>query len=993
MTSDASVSTPVEPTAVVRALLFTDVVDSTHVVERLGDARAAVLWAEHDRRARDLMAACGGHEIDRTDGFFIVFGSAPEAAAFALGYHTLLAELGWQARAGLHLAPVTLRANRPEDIARGAKPVEVEGLAKPIAARLMALARAGQTLLSDAARSALADALPPGARLEAHGHYRLKGVAEPAAVFELGMPGAAPFAPPEDGEKAYRMLQVAERWRPARDVRHNLPAERDGFVGRRAELAALAARFDDGARLVTVLGAGGTGKTRFVIHYATDWRGDWPGGVHFCDLSDARSLEGVLSAVAVALDVRLGKDEPAAQLGHAIAGRGRCLVILDNFEQVAVHAAATVGRWADRAADATFLVTSRERLHLAGEQLLPLAPLSVADEAVDLFVLRARAHQPGFAIDARNRAAVERIVVLLEGLPLAIELAAARIRVLSPAQIVERLADRFRLLGGAGGHSARQATLRAAIDWSWDLLAAWEQAAFAQCSVFEGGFALEAAEAVLDLSAWPDAPPAIDAVQSLVDKSLLRSWLPHAQRRLDIDEPYFGMYLSVHEYAAAKCRASPHAGERDVDVRHGRYYAASGSDEAIGRLPMAGGTQRLRAMALDLDNLVAACRRALARVDPPVAVAAYRAAWEVLMRQGPFALGASLGAQVLALPGLAGRLRAAACRTRGNALLALSLMEEAQAMFREALTIAREAGDRRSEGSLLRSLGTIDQRQGRMDDARAGFEAALVIQRDLGDRLAESTTLANLGFLDNDQGRTEAARDHYNRAIAIDAESGNRHGVAHVRNLLGVLRAEQGDLAEARAHFEEALAIDREIDNRVAEGTTLTNLGCLHQDLGAMEEARVCFEQSLVIHREVGNRRFEGYVLGDLGRLHLHGGRSAEAEACLLQSLAITRESHDRRIEGSELRSLGDLYASQGRLDEARAILREAEGVLLEVGDKLYLGFVLCGQADVERRDGQVDAARGLCNRAEALAAEARIGPASELGRRIAALREALAAA
>jgi predicted ATPase len=289
----------------------------------------------------------------------------------------------------------------------------------------------------------------------------------------------------------------------------------------------------------------------------------------------------VFFVVALALDVPLSKGDPAVQLGHAISTRGRCLVILDNFEQIVPHAKASVGRWLDRAADAAFLVTSRERLHLAGEEVLPLEPLSVDAEGVELFALRARTQKADFALTPANRATVERIVALLDGLPLAIELAAARIRVLSPAQLVERLSDRFALLAGARTAADRQATLRSAIDWSWNLLVAWEQAALAQCSVFEGGFTLDAAEAVLDLSPWTDAPSIVDAIQMLVDKSLLRTWVPVDQTRHVLDEPYFGMYLTIHEYAAEKLATSGADERRAAQERHGRHFARFGSEEHL----------------------------------------------------------------------------------------------------------------------------------------------------------------------------------------------------------------------------------------------------------------------------------------------------------------------------------------------------------------------------------------------------------------------------
>ena len=246
--------------------------------------------------------------------------------------------------------------------------------------------------------------------------------------------------------------------------------ECDSFVGRVLELRDLAARLDAGQRLITVLGPGGTGKTRFVRRYGRAWLGDWPGGVYFCDLSEARSLDGIFFAVASALDVPLGREDAVVQLGHAIAGRGRCLVILDNFEQLVLHAAATVGRWLDRAPDAAFVVTSRERLHVPGEEIVPVEPLPLDNDAIELFASRARAQRSGLRRERLQPRAVVEAVRLLDGMPLAIELAAARVRVLSPAQLVERMRDRFALLAGARGAAARQATLRAAIDWSWELL-------------------------------------------------------------------------------------------------------------------------------------------------------------------------------------------------------------------------------------------------------------------------------------------------------------------------------------------------------------------------------------------------------------------------------------------------------------------------------------------------------------------------------------------
>jgi predicted ATPase/Tfp pilus assembly protein PilF len=894
----------------------------------------------------------------------------------------------------------------------------------------MALAAGGQTLLSASARAALGDALPDATEIASHGHYRVKGVEAPIELFEIGVRGRSAFTPPKDTDKAYRVVRVGDLWCPVRTIRNNLPGERDAFVGRAAELRALSQRLDAGARLLTVLGPGGTGKTRLVRRYGRAWLGDWPGGIYFCDLSDAHSIEGIHSAVAIALGIPLGRAEAGLQLGHAIAGRGPCLVILDNFEQVIEHAPASLGRWLDRAVEAVFVVTSRARLHLPGEEVMVLDPLPVDGDAIELFVQRARAQQSDFALSAGNHAAVAAVVRLLDGLPLAIELAAARTRVLSPAQLVVRLSDRFRLLAGAHGAAARQATMRAAIDWSWDLLTPWERAAFAQCSVFERGFTLEAAERVLDLSPWADAPETIDAIQSLVDKSLLRSWIPAAQSRYDIEEPCFGMYLNIHEYAAEKLTASGTTARSDAEQRHERYFAAFGTDEAIESLYRLGGIRRRRALALELDNLVAACHRAAGRGHGDTAVAAFRAAWEVLDLQGPYALGAALGAQVLALDGIAPSLLIAARWTRALAAWRAGRMDDAAAWLAQAQALARETNDRRREGSVLFSLGNLHAEQGRMDEARQLYEAALAIHRQVGQRRIEGMILGNLGNVHGEQSRAEAARACYDAALAIHREIGNRSGegavLGNLGNLLcdqgrmeearasylqaleiarevgnrssegsvlgnlGSLDYEQGRIDEARAHFEAALAIHREVGNRPVEGIVLANIGVADRDQGRMNEARAHLEAALAIHREVGNRRDEGFALGNLGLLHSEQGRWQEARQSFEHALVAHREVGNRRHEAAVIGGLADLLVREARVAEALSMLEQGEAILRQVTDLMELGKLLCIRGHAALKQGDIDAARRAHDEAESLAATTGAGTESALRRAILQLRAAI---
>ena len=458
-----------------------------------------------------------------------------------------------------------------------------------------------------------------GFRLQSHGHWRLKGLDEPIELFEVG-DDRAHFSPPPDVDKAYRVVRQGDLWSPVREIRHSLPAERDAFVGRAEALDELSRRIQSGARLVSVLGLGGTGKTRLVTRYGRSWLGEFPGGVWFCDLAPARSLDGIVSAVAQGLDVPLGRDDPVVQLGHAIAGRGRCLVILDNFEQVARHARSTLGR----------LAGPRRAGPLRGHDARGAGPsrrgrsgAAAAAAGGRCRVVRAacRGREARFPSRyARTRRPSRRWWTLLDGLPLAIELAAARVRVMPPRLLLQRMSERFKLLASKGGRLDRQSTLRAAFDWSWDLLPPHEKAALAQLSVFEGGFTLEAAEAVIDLSAYDDAPWTVDA---FTRSSTSHSCAPRGDDRFDL-------LVSVQVYAAEHLQTEGrYAGSGPqalaaAQMRHIAWFAALGPIRAI------------EGRCADLDNLVAACRRAVTLGDGDWAAGALDGAWAALRLRGPF---------------------------------------------------------------------------------------------------------------------------------------------------------------------------------------------------------------------------------------------------------------------------------------------------------------------------------------------------------------------
>src|SRR5258708_3733605 len=953
----------------VRALLLTDVVDSTQLSERLGEAELTALWAAHDRLARDLLAVRRGREIDKTDGMLLLFEAAADAVAYAMEYQRAVAKLNppLKARAGVHVGPVILRENSRSDVARGAKPLEVEGAAKAVAARVMAIASGGQTLLSADARNALGDIT---LRIESHGHWRMKGIAEPMELFEVGE-ADAPFVPPPDAAKGYRVVREGDLWLPARNIKHSLPAELDSFVGRRETLVELARRLDAGARLVSVLGIGGTGKTRLVTRFGLSWLGDFPGGVWFCDLSQARSPGGIVYAVAEALAVPLGKEEPVAQLGNAIAARGRCLVILDNFEQVSRYAEETLGRWLKRATEARFAVTTREVLGLAGEETLALAPLPAADAGA-LFVLRAESAKRDFQPTEEDRAAVAPLVKLLECLPLAIELAAARVRVMPPRTLLSRMSERFKLLSSTGGRRDRQATLRSTFDWSWDLLSLADKAALAQLSVFEGGFTMESAEAVLDLSGYENAPWTVDTVQSLLDKSFVRQ----------VSDGRFDMLVSVKEYASEHLRTegrfsgSGPSALAAAEARHSGYFSGLGEKRAV------------EGACVEIDNLVAACRRAAARGAAAESAGALEGAWAALNLRGPFSVGVDLASVVSGTPGLGKTERAIAERISGSALDASGRVAEARTHLEAALLLAREAQDARCGAHVLAKLADLHRRDGRMEEARAFHAQALALARELADRALECMVLNDLGTLEKHLGRFEESRALWEAALAIARGIGDRRWEGGLLGNLGGLHFSGGGLDDARAHLEAGLVVARELGDRKFEGNALCNLGLIYQLLGRMEEAGEQLQAALVLVREIVHVRTACFVLGRQGNGSGALCQAAEARIRYEAALAVARELGDRRSEGQVLGYLGPLHARQARFDEARTCLDTGEALLRAMSDRLSLGVLLCGRAEAAHLAGDLAPATGPPAQPKPLAAAIGAGPDSELGLALARVRD-----
>ena len=740
-------------------------------------------------------------------------------------------------------------------------------------------------------------------------------------------------------------------------VRGNLPPERDAFIGRKREISTLAALMDSelgqsgtegnpGSRLVTVQGPGGIGKTRLALHYARESQIRWPGGVWFCDLTEARTINGIVHAVASALDVPLDQQDPVVKLGHAMAGRPRSLIILDNFEHVVEHAQATIGHWLDRAHEASFLVTSRERLRLHQESVHVLEPLDPTTHGVELFAARAATHRPGFTMDDRTRSQVEVISEQLDGLPLAIELAASRLRILSVEQLQARLADRFELL--TGGTRGRHETLATTLSWSWELLEPWEQLAAVQAATFEGGFTLEAAEEIIVLSSFDESPPVLDALQSLIDKSWVRTGAARG------NELRFSMLESIRSYLVSSCDTTT---AKQAEARHGAYYSRLGSSETLDLLRKPGGAGLRAALAAELDNLVSACRRATARGDEEVAARCYFAADQVLAGQGPYRASIEIGealANNVRSPALLGRV----LDLLGDATKAGGDFKKAEDHYRSALGLHRRTGDRLNEGRTLGRLGSLHGHLGKAEEAMEELEEALRLHRELDDAAWIGTSLGHLGGLYRYLGRPQDALATYEKSLETFRTLRDELSEATTLDLLGGLNRDLGVLDQSEEYLNEALAMYRRLGDRGREGIALSGLASIAIARFQIDRALELFESALNIHREVGSRQFEGSVLGLIGTAHKIQDRPVEAHRHFTAALEIVEEVGDVISQGYWLGALGELELHEERIADARSYTERSLEVFRKVGYRTFEGSMLGQLGRVHEASGEMNEAR-----------------------------------
>ena len=756
------------PTGTV-TFLFTDIEGSTRLARTLGDRWPDVLETHH-RILREAIGTHNGIEI-RTEGdaFFAVFASAVDAVAATAEAQDALAAYPWledapvRVRMGLHTGEGRLSGG------------EYIGLDVHLAARVAATGHGGQVVLSPATHALVHGTLAVSVTLRDLGEHTLKDFDEPVRLYQLG-------------DRAFPPLKTISNT--------NLPRPASSFVGREREVAGVATLIRQGTRLVTLTGPGGTGKTRLALEVGSELIRHFPAGVFWVALAPVRDPALVGQTIAQTLGA-------SVDLATHIGDR-ELLLVVDNFEQV-VQAAPELGRLTQACPKLALLVSSREVLRVSGEVEYPVPPLP-NDEAVELFRSRARLTE--------SDGDVAELCARLDNLPLAVELAAARIRILTPRQMIERLSNRLDLLKGGRDADPRQATLRATIAWSHDLLSEGEQRLFARLAVFTGGCTLEAAEVVCEAD--------LDTLQSLIEKSLLR--------RIG---DRFTMLETIREFAVELLAESGEAEE--ICRRHFDFLAALGRSANL--ISDAEGPMRHDLVIPEQANLRTAIAWASDRGDVEGALRLAVSVESFLVSTNPFE-----GARLLQ-----------------------ALVDQADGVEDGVMAVA------------LRALGSAKMMAGDLGGARQAFEASLAIFERRGDRHGIAIMLVRLGYEALARGDRAAAKPLLEKGREMSRQHGGTRLPPQVLRALGWLAYEEGDHEAGVAMLREAVDMAARIGSAWWQAGTLTDLARVYVDLGRTEEAEAAAGEIVDLARRMNDRAHAVEALAVLASASAERGEAHRA--------------------------------------------------------------------------------------------------------------------
>jgi predicted ATPase/class 3 adenylate cyclase len=822
--------------------LFTDIEGSTALWEQDG-ARMSQALAAHDALARSAVEHRHGTVVKITgDGVHAVFDDALHALAATLDMQLALADpaatrgVALRVRCGLHAGMVERRDN------------DYFGSSVNRAARIMSAAHGGQVLLSQAVVDCVREILPAAVSLRDLGNVRLKDLATPEHVYQVVHPNLRQDFP------ALRSLEATP---------NNLPQQATSFIGREKELEELN-RLQATTRLLTLTGSGGCGKTRLSLQLAADALESFPDGAWFVELAPLSDRGLVPPTVATVLGLMEESGRPISQTLTEHLKDKRLLLLLDNCEHLLDVCARLADALVRQCPYVTILASSREALGIAGEQTYRVpslslpnpkqahTPISVAPfEAVQLFIDRALLARADFAVTNQNAPTLASICYRLDGIPLAIELAAARVRSLSVEEIDGKLDQRFRLLtGGSRAALPRQQTLRSLIDWSYDLLSDSEKRLLQRLSVFAGGWTLAAAEQVCAGGAV-EHRGVLDLLTSLCDKSLVM---------VDQnDGPYrYRLLETVRQYVREKLLED---GDTEVVRERHRDYFLGIAETAKSALASLGREQSIWLAKLDLeqDNLRAVLAWSLDESQAnEVALQLCGLLEQFWLRQAQSREGRQWCDAAVARAGPTGStaIYAKAVLAAGTFAYRLGDYGAARTSLERALAVATGIGDRTMQTMALIRLGVAESLHGNFEQAQATYQQAVTLCQDTGDRKQECLILMNLALLRINQVDLAGATEPLNCALSLSRDLNDRALEASVLDIMGNQAWYRADLGAAQEHCEHSLSILRAMGARNAEGNSLRSLAKIASARGAIDVARTFFLDALAASREHGDPQY-----------------------------------------------------------------------------------------------------------------------------------------
>lgn len=900
-------------------LLFTDIEGSTQLLHQLGDEYGELL-ASCRALLRSAILEQRGHEVDtQGDAIFAVFARASDALSAAVAAQRAFASSSWpqgvavRVRMGLH-------TGEPSRVAEGYVGLDVHR-----AARIMSAAHGGQVLLSQTTRDLIAHEGAEGVSLRDLGEHRLKDFEQTMRLYQAviaGLPADFPSLKTLDGRT------------------DTLPVPPTVLIGRENEVAQIKKLLRrEVVRLVTLTGPGGTGKSRLSIQVAAGLQDAFKGGVFFVLLAPIADPILVLPTIAQVLGIRDGEGKEQALRVVETLQQRPVLLVLDNFEQV-VGAAGQVADLLASCPQLKVLVTSREALHVRAEHEFAVPPLTLPDPAhlprlvtlahissVALFVQRVQAVKPEFRLTAANAREVAEICVRLDGLPLAIELAAARMKLLSPQALLARMGQLLTLLaGGARDMPTRQQTLRNTISWSYRLLNVQEQRLFRWLSVFVGGCTLQAAETVC-----AGVGVEMNDITSLIDKSLLRSI---EQLGENGGEPRLLMLETIREYGQELLASGGEAA--DVRQAHAEYFLQL-AEEAVPELDGPLLTSWLGYLEQEHDNLRAALHWFLEAGQASVALRLCSALERFWVVRGYRTEGRRFLEQALAgSAGVAPSVRAKALLAAARLSFMQSDYDRGKALAQESLALFRELGDKRGIALALNRLGIAAWRRADFPTAQVLMEEDLALYRELRspDRIAWS--LFALGLLNIKQGEYTRASASFEEGLALFRKLDNKRGIAaSLTQMAAALFASQGDQTMVYPLLTQGLSLDREVGDKEGMAVSSLLLGSVALKQGDVTIARTRVEEGLFLYREMGYREGIAEAISLLGKVEVTRGDLAFARTLYEESLTMAREMDQRELIATGLEGLARALAVQGDPDQAVRLWGRAEALREALGAPL----------------------------------------------------------